>query len=160
MSKKIAFKFFWKNFTALYKTVPHDLLIKVLSEIINFVFKSKTRSCINFSKASVCWTLKGCVRRYFTKKTLTVAISFFITKCYLTIRNLVFKLEIGIPMGIGPAAYQENLFLYFFKSKYIQQPISNGSSRAYKFVGTSRFIDDFSTINLFHTNISTPNNKD
>ena len=50
MSKKIAFKFFWKNFTALYKTVSHDLLIKVLSEIINFVFKSKLEAALTFQK--------------------------------------------------------------------------------------------------------------
>ena len=35
----------------------------------------------------------------------------------------------------------------FFEFKYVQQLISKGSSRAYKFHGTSRFINDVCTIN-------------
>ena len=31
---------------------------------------------------------------------------------------------------------------YFFESKYIKKLISNGSSKAYKYHGISRFIDD------------------
>ena len=46
-----------------------------------------------------------------------------------------------------PFPYWENLFLYFFESKYVQQLISKGSTRAYKFHGTSRFIDNICTIN-------------
>ena len=42
-------------------------LLNVLSELINFVFKSKVRKCICFSKTSIYWTFKGAGRRYFTK---------------------------------------------------------------------------------------------
>ena len=49
-------------------------------------------------------------------------------------------------MGIDPAPYWANLFLYFFESKYGQQLISKGSPRACKFHGTSRFIDDLYTL--------------
>ena len=48
--------------------------------------------------------------------------------------------------AIDPASYWANIFLYFFESKYIQQ-IFKWSSRAYKFHGTSRFIDDLCTAN-------------
>ena len=76
------------------------------------------------------------------------AISFFITKCYFTISNLVFKQVIGIPMGIDPAPYWPNLFLYyFFRSKYLQQLISKGSPRVYKFHETLRFMEDLCIIN-------------
>ena len=50
-------------------------------------------------------------------------------------------------MGIDPAPYWENLSLYIYESKYLQQLISQRSSRAYKFHGTSRFRDDICTIN-------------
>ena len=44
----------------VYTTIPHNLLIKVLSKVINFVFDSKTRSCIGFSKASIYLTSEDC----------------------------------------------------------------------------------------------------
>ena len=58
----------------------------------------------------------------------------------------MFKQEIGIPMGIDSAQYWVNL-KYFFESKYVQQLISKGSPRAYKFHWTSRFMNDLCTIN-------------
>ena len=87
--------------------IPHNLLIKVLSEIKNFVFKLKTRSCISFTKASVRWTLISCGGKYFTRETLIDAILFLITKSFFTIQNLVFKQGIGTPMGMDPAPYWE-----------------------------------------------------
>ena len=75
------------DFTTLYSTIPHDLLIKVLSEVINFVFKSKTRNSIGFLKTSIYWTSKGCGRRYFTRQTFVGSISLLITKCYLPLET-------------------------------------------------------------------------
>ena len=51
------------DFTTLYTTISHNLLVKVLSEVINFVFKAKTQSAIGFSNVSVYWASKGCGRR-------------------------------------------------------------------------------------------------
>ena len=47
------------DFSTLYTTLPHDLLIQVVSELIDFVFKSKVRKKIGFSETSVYWTSKG-----------------------------------------------------------------------------------------------------
>ena len=55
------------DFTALYTASPRDLLIRFLSALINFVFKSKTGSRIGFSKTSVYWTSEGCGKRYFAR---------------------------------------------------------------------------------------------
>ena len=41
------------DFSTLYTTIPQKLLIKVLSEVINFVFKSKIIKHIGFSKTSI-----------------------------------------------------------------------------------------------------------
>ena len=51
------------DFTTLYTTISHNLLVKVLYEVINFVFKAKTQSGIGFSNVSVYWASKGCRRR-------------------------------------------------------------------------------------------------
>ena len=49
-------------------------------------------------------------------------------------------------MGIDPPSYWANFFVYIFESKYVHQLIAKGFPHAYKFRGTSRFIDDLSTI--------------
>ena len=55
------------DFSAFYTTIPHNLLTKILSRIIYFVFKSKVRSKIGFSVTSIYWTSKGLDKRYFAK---------------------------------------------------------------------------------------------
>ena len=60
---------------------------------------------------------------------------------------MVFKRDIGVPMVLiqhhfGSASF----FINFFKSKYIKQLISNGSTKICKDHGVSRFIDDLCAI--------------
>ena len=50
-------------------------------------------------------------------------------------------------MGLDPAPFWENLFLYSDEENYVQRSISSGSSKAFKFGGTGRFIDDLCTLN-------------
>ena len=71
--------------STFYTTTLDKLLIKVLSEVISFVFKSKVRQHIGLSKTSIYWTSKGVGRRYFTKHTLVNATSFLINKCFVTL---------------------------------------------------------------------------
>ena len=54
---------------------------------------------------------------------------------------------IGIPMGIDPAPSWANFFLYHYEEKFFKKLVSSGSPRAYKYHGTSRFIDDLCAIN-------------
>ena len=135
------------DFTTLSTTISHKLPIKVFSEVIIFVFKSKIRTRIGFSKTSIYWTSEGAGRRYFTKQTLVYTMSFLINKCFFAIGNMVFKQNVDILMGIDPAPFWASLFLYFFESKYIKQLISNGSSKAYKYHGIFRFTDDIFAMN-------------
>lgn len=93
------------------------------------------------------WTNKDVSNHFFTKQGLKDHVSFLISKCFFTIGNLVFKQDIGIPMGIDPAPFWANLFLYFYEKQFVQKLISEGSPRAYKYNNTGRFIDDLCTIN-------------
>ena len=135
------------DFSTLYTTLPHNLLIEVLADIIEFVFKGNKKSKIGFSPTSVYWTSKGKEKRFFTKAGLIEAVTFLIKQCYFTVGNLVLKQNIGIPMGIDPAPFWANLFLYYFESKFVQSLISLGSTRAYHFHSVGRFIDDLCAIN-------------
>ena len=84
------------------------------------------------------------------KRSFISALSIFMTvpfikNCYFTIGNLVFKQDIGIPIGTDPAPFGANVFLYFFESKYLQNLISEKST--HKYHATSRFTDDPCAIN-------------
>ena len=72
---------------------------------------------------------------------------YLITKCYFTVGNQVYKQDIGIPMGIDPAPFWVYLFLHHYEEKFVKKLVSSGSPRAYKYHGTSRFIDDLCAIN-------------
>ena len=93
------------------------------------------------------WTSKGVDKRFFTKQSLKEALAFLIEKCFFTVGNLVFKQDVGIPMGIDPAPFWANLFLYFFESKFIKELISLSPKRAHLYNNTGRFIDDLCAIN-------------
>ena len=45
-------------------------------------------------------------------------------------------------MGIDPAPFWANIFLYHYEEKFVKKLVSSGSPRAYKYHGASRFIDD------------------
>ena len=47
-----------KNLSTLYVNIPHKHPLKILSEVIIFVFKSIFRKRIGFSETSPYWTSK------------------------------------------------------------------------------------------------------
>ena len=89
------------DFSTLHTIIPHKLLQNVLSEVINFVFKSKVRKRIGFSKTSIYRTSPAAGRRYFNKQLFANAMSFLKLKCFFTICNMVLKQDISIPMSIN-----------------------------------------------------------
>ena len=54
---------------------------------------------------------------------------------------------IGIPMGIDPAPFWANLFLYQYEQRYMTQLIEEDKVKARHFHSTKRFIDDLCAIN-------------
>ena len=54
---------------------------------------------------------------------------------------------IGIPMGIDPAPFWANLFLYTYENDYIENLITSDKVKARHFHSTKRFIDDLCAIN-------------
>ena len=135
------------DFSTLYTKIPHDLLIEVLNDIIDFVFKGSVRNRIGFSSKSVYWTTKGVEKRFFTKDSLKATVEHLITKCYFTVCNTVFMQIIGIPMGIDPTPFWANLFLYFYEKRFMSNLGSQNCLRGYKYHGVMRFIDDLCAIN-------------
>ena len=57
------------------------------------------------------------------------------------------KQMVGIPMGIDPAPFWANLFLYSYEEKYISSLIYSDKVKARHFHSTKRFIDDLCALN-------------
>ena len=110
--------------STFYATTLDKLLIKVLLEVISFVFKSKVRQRIGFSETSNDWTSKGVRRWCFIKQNVINAIYFLINKCFSTLLvtwflNKTFAYQLVLTHHhFGPTS--------FFQSKYIKQLILHG----------------------------------
>ena len=61
--------------------------------------------------------------------------------------NSLLRQKMGIPMGIDPAPFWANLFLYTYENEYMSELISNDKVKARHFHATKRFIDYLGTLN-------------
>lgn len=135
------------DFSTLYTNIPHDKLLEKLNDLVEFAFKGGNRNniCFNFN-GTAYWGRKA-KKKCFTKHSLKVALNHLITNCYFTVGNIVMRQRIGIPMGIDPAPFWANLFLYTYEHDYIKQLIKGDRVKAKHFHSTFRFIDDLCAIN-------------
>ena len=70
-----------------------------------------------------------------------------IENCYFTVGKTVLRQAIGIPMGIDPAPFWANLYLYSYEKDYISDMIKSDKVRARHFHACMRFIDDLLGLN-------------
>ena len=106
--------------SALYipQSIPHKFLLRVLLQIMHFVYKPNVRSKIGLLPTSIYWNSIGFGKRYFTEKNPIKAMTFLIKNCYFSIKSILFK---------------QILSRVMFK-------ILKKLARAYKYHATSRFI--------------------
>lgn len=145
--KKSAKRISCFDFSTLYTNIPHDKLLEKLNNLVDFAFKGGNRNniCFNFN-GSAYWGRKA-KKKCFTKHSLKVALDHLISNCYFTVGNIVMRQKIGIPMGIDPAPFWANLFLYTYEHEYIQKLIKEDRVKAKHFHAAWRFIDDLCIIN-------------
>ena len=152
------------DFSTLYTNIPHDKLINVLSEVINFSFKGGTRSYIYVDRFGIAhWsTKKHHSYHSYTKESITLAVSYLINNSYFSIGSRLFRQIIGIPMGSDPAPAFANLFLFFYESKWLDKMKKSNNVLARKFGQVFRYIDDLLALNdggffeLYHKDIYPP----
>ena len=133
------------DFSTLYTKIEHHNLLKILFEIIDFVFSAGRKKYIAFSNKSAYWTNNKW--NSFSKTSLKTAVKHLITECYFTIGDIVLLQIIGIPMGIDPAPFWANLYLYKYECNFVSGLIHSNKSKAMKFNGSYRFIDDLCALN-------------
>jgi len=141
------------DFSTLYTKLPHDDIIKNLSEIVDFVFnggnvkKDGNRRFLTVKGKSAFWTRKSHGKNSFSKKKIKQLTAHLIKGTYFLIGNKLFLQCIGIPMGIDPAPFWANLHLYSYEYKFITSLMGSDKGRALKFRNASRFIDDECNLN-------------
>ena len=137
------------DFSTLYTKLPHDKLVKELSEVIDFVYNAGNCQHIVISKyGKAYWaTKKPKTSVSFSRHSLKSAVKHLVQNCYFTVGNVVMRQAIGIPMGIDPAPFWANLFLYQYEQRYMTQLIISDKVKARHFHSTKRFIDDLCAIN-------------
>ena len=137
------------DFSTLYTKLPHNKLIKELSDIIEFVFDAGSSKYIVISEyGKVYWAKnkhKSCLS--FSKNSLVNAVKHLIEKCYFSVGKVIMRQAIGIPMGIDPAPFWANLFLYQYEHRFMDSLIPDDRLSARHFHSTKRFIDDLCALN-------------
>ena len=135
------------DFSTLYTNLPHDDLLRILNQIIDFAFAGGNRNLLGFNDYKTFWMKKKNGKKYFTRNRLKALVDYLITNTYFEVGNLLIRQSIGIPMGIDPAPFWANLYLYFYENKFISHLITNDKARARKFLNAFRFIDDECNLN-------------
>jgi len=138
------------DFATLYTKIPHQQLIESLEKSIDFAFNGGDKKYLRYNDKYAFWSSKG-GGKHFTKATLKVAMKHLILSCYFIVGNKFFRQIIGMPMGIDPAPFWANIYLYTYEAKYITDLTKDNNSvnkiLARKFHATSRFIDDLCSLN-------------
>ena len=93
------------------------------------------------------WGRKSKYKVGFTASSLKRSLRHLIENCYFLVGNTMLRQQIGIPMGIDPAPFWANLFLYTYEDEFMSDLVSNDKVKARHFNSTKRFIDDLVAMN-------------
>ena len=136
------------DFSTLYTKIPHQKLLEVLNELVDFCFKGGTHEQLSLTNSGAKWVSKSSkTGLIFDRIAIKDAIKYLMGNCYFTFGEKIFRQIIGIPMGSDPAPFMANLFLYHYESNWIRNLKKNSIQRARMFRHTFRYIDDLLTIN-------------
>ena len=86
-------------------------------------------------------------KKSLTKQDIKILTLHLIKETHFLIGNKLFLQIIGIPMGIDPAPFWANLYLYSYECDFITSLMTLDKGRAIKFLLACRFIDDECNLN-------------
>ena len=136
------------DFSTLYTKIPHQKLLEVLNELVDFCFKGGTHEQLSLTNSGAKWVSKSSkTGLIFDRIAIKDAIKYLMGNCYFTFGEKIFRQIIGIPMGSDPAPFMANLFLYHYESNWTKNLKQNSIQRARMFRHTFRYKDDLLTIN-------------
>ena len=133
------------DFSTLYTKIEHSSLIEVLNNLVDFAFKGGGGESIRIEGKHAFWSSSK--SNIFNKENIKLAIRHLIRECYFTVGDGIFIQTIGIPMGIDPAPFWANLYLYKFENSFMESLRRSDFAKSRKFHGCARFIDDLVCLN-------------
>ena len=146
--RKVAKSLSTFDFSTLYTKIPHDKLINVLNEIIDFAFKGGTRDFIKVYNSGAFWVKTSSTNgTFYNKIQIKQSLKYLIDNSFFQVGSNLFRQVIGIPMGSDPAPFFANLFLYYYESKWLQSLKTSDYQIARRFGNVFRYIDDLLAIN-------------
>ena len=119
------------DFSTLYTKIPHEKLLEVMNELVDFCFQGGTHEQLSLTKYGAKWVSKNNRSGLrFTRSMVKDALEYLMGNCNFTFGDKVFRQVIGIPMGSDPAPFIANLFWYYYKSKWVKNLKEDGLQKA------------------------------
>ena len=141
------------DFSTLYTSIPHDLLISRMNNIINNAFKHKngatryTHIKAGRNKSYFTSDLLNSDNKY-TANDICKRIEFLVDNIYVRFRGQLFRQMVGISIGTNCASLLADLFLYSYENEFLDKLIKEGKRKlARKFNLSYRYIDDLISFN-------------
>ena len=148
------------DFQRLYTELDQQDLIAKLHEFVELAFarhpdrvlkvSNRKANATKWVKLSDMPQVPSNRESYLSAQSVKELISLIIQHAYAQVGNAIFRQVKGIPMGVNPACFFANLYLFMYELKFFQQllaldtPPSRRVLHAFRFTG--RLIDDVNTI--------------
>ena len=134
------------DFSTLYTSFPHSILIDSLIELVTFAFKKRGATYMSVYYKYAKFGGKGGKR--VSLDQVTYGIKFLFKNIYVICGKTILKQIIGFPMGYDHGPLCANLCLFFFEHKFLLKLMKNKLAYvARRFTGNWRFIDDLFSAN-------------
>ena len=133
-----------RDFSTLYTKLSH----RDIKAVLKLTFSRNKSTLYTVYTSSAGWfknPRKTTV--HFSAEKLIETICFIIDTSYFRIEELIFKQDIGVPIGIDPGPLIANLTLRYFENLYMSNLYKRDYASARKMNLTYRLIDDITSIN-------------
>ena len=136
------------DFSTLYTNIPHDLLLKSLTELFKEAYRIRGAMYLSVTNNKAYWSnIASSKHPNITEQSLIEKVQFLVDNTYVKVGNRIFKQTIGIPMGTDCAPLLANLFLFYYEYKFMKDNLKSNFQIAKQFSYTFRYIDDLLTLN-------------
>ena len=135
------------DFSTLYTKIPLLDLKTKLKAVIDKAFKGGQRQHILVNEYNATWYGKSNRVNVYNKDQIFAMLDILIDNLFFQMGNRVYKQVIGIPMGVDPAPFMANLYLYHDESTFMEQLTKTNYSEAKKYNKIQRYIDDLFALN-------------
>ncbi len=134
------------DFSTLYTKINLEDLAEKLKHCIRIAFKGGNNQKITVGRYHTKWGnyVKG---HSYTKEEIFQMVDDIIFNAFFSVGDEVFRQIVGIPMGVDPAPFMANLYLYCYEFDMMEKLTKEDRGIALKFNKTFRFIDDLIDLN-------------